>query len=77
MREAFRIVAKKLAKRFKPKLTMKSSNDGVFIRNFQKDKYISRTMLKLSKNYTKKVQNLSKILDRKISKKFKTQIQLI
>ena len=60
MRNAFRIVAKKLAKRFKPKLTMEiGSNDGVFIRNFQKDKIISvEPCLNLAKITKKKVSKL-------------------
>ena len=42
MREAFKVIAKKLRSRFNPKLTMEiGSNDGVFIRNFQKNKVIS------------------------------------
>ena len=42
MRDSFRIVANKLKKRFKPKLTMEiGSNDGVFIRNFKKSEIIS------------------------------------
>jgi SAM-dependent methyltransferase len=72
MREAFRIVAKKLAKRFKPKLTMEiGSNDGVFIRNFQKHKIISvEPCLNLAKITKKKgFKTYPNFWDRKISKK--------
>ena len=60
MREAFKTVARKLDKRFKPKLTMEiGSNDGVFIRNFQKDKIISiEPCLNLAKITKKKVSKL-------------------
>ena len=42
MRKAFKVTATKLKIRFKPKLTMEiGSNDGVFLRNFNKKKIIS------------------------------------
>ena len=43
MREAFRSIAKKFQKKFKPNLSMEiGSNDGVFIRNFNKKDVIAR-----------------------------------
>ena len=72
MRKAFRIVAINLKKRFKPKLTMEiGSNDGVFIRNFKKDKIISiEPCLNLAK-ITKKAgfTTYPKFWDKKISKR--------
>ena len=42
MREAFRSIALKLQKRFKPKRVMEiGSNDGVFLKNFPKNKVIA------------------------------------
>ena len=39
MREAFKKIANKLKKKFKPKIVMEiGSNDGVFIKNFDKKK---------------------------------------
>ena len=72
MREAFKTVARKLDKRFKPKLTMEiGSNDGVFIKNFKKNKIISiEPCLNLAKITKKKgFQTYPKFWDRKISKK--------
>ena len=72
MRKAFRTVAINLKKRFKPKLTMEiGSNDGVFIRNFKKDKIISiEPCLNLAK-ITKKAgfTTYPKFWDKKISKR--------
>ena len=42
MNKAFKVVAKNLIRRFRPKLTIEiGSNDGIFIKNFKKDKVIS------------------------------------
>ena len=72
MREAFRSVGKRLIKRFNPKLTLEiGSNDGVFIKNFRKDKVISiEPCLNLAR-ITKKngFKTYANFWDRKISKK--------
>ncbi len=71
-REAFKNVALNLQKRFKPKLSMEiGSNDGVFIRNFKKNKIISvEPCLNLAK-ITKKLGFITypDFWDMKISKK--------
>tara|TARA_B100001027_G_C16264137_1_gene331009 strand:+ start:1037 stop:2221 length:1185 start_codon:yes stop_codon:yes gene_type:complete len=55
MREAFRKIAKKLQKRFKPKKVMEiGSNDGVFLKNFPKKKVIAVEPCKNLANLTKK-----------------------
>ena len=42
MQQSFAAVAKKLKKRFKPKFSMEiGSNDGVFLKNFNKKKIIA------------------------------------
>ena len=80
MREAFKVVAINLKKRFKPKLTMEiGSNDGVFIRNFKKDKIISiEPCLNLAK-ITKKngFTTYPEFWDKKISKKIFKKYGLI
>ena len=80
MREAFKVVAVNLKKRFKPKLTMEiGSNDGVFIRNFKKDKIISiEPCLNLAK-ITKKngFTTYPEFWDKKISKKIFKKYGLI
>ena len=80
MREAFKVVAVNLKKRFKPKLTMEiGSNDGVFIRNFKKDKIISiEPCLNLVK-ITKKngFTTYPEFWDKKISKKIFKKYGLI
>ena len=55
MREAFRKIAKKLQKRFKPNKVMEiGSNDGVFLKNFPKKKVIAVEPCKNLANLTKK-----------------------
>ena len=55
MREAFRKIAKKLQKRFKPKKVMEiGSNDGVFLKNFPKKKVVAVEPCKNLANLTKK-----------------------
>ena len=55
MREAFKKIAKKLNKKFKPKIVMEiGSNDGVFIKNFDKKKIIAVEPCKNLANITKK-----------------------
>jgi len=54
MRDAFKNTAKKLKKRFAPKLVMEiGSNDGVFIKNFQKKSVIAVEPCKNLANLTK------------------------
>ena len=54
MRDAFKNTAKKLKKRFVPKLVMEiGSNDGVFIKNFQKKSVIAVEPCKNLANLTK------------------------
>ena len=55
MREAFKKIANKLNKKFKPKIVMEiGSNDGVFIKNFDKKKIIAVEPCKNLANITKK-----------------------
>jgi len=55
MRDAFKKIANKLEKKFKPKIVMEiGSNDGVFIRNFDKKKVIAVEPCKNLANITKK-----------------------
>ncbi len=55
MREAFRKIAIKLQKRFKPKKVMEiGSNDGVFLKNFPKKKVVAVEPCKNLANLTKK-----------------------
>jgi 2-polyprenyl-3-methyl-5-hydroxy-6-metoxy-1,4-benzoquinol methylase len=55
MREAFKNTAKKLTKKFSPKLIMEiGSNDGVFIKNFPRKKVIAVEPCKNLANITKK-----------------------
>ena len=55
MRDAFKKIANKLEKKFKPKIIMEiGSNDGVFIRNFHKKKIIAVEPCKNLANITKK-----------------------
>ena len=72
MQKAFKDVATKLKKRFKPKLTMEiGSNDGAFIKNFKKDKIISiEPCLNLAKITKKKgFTTYPKFWNKKVSKK--------
>ncbi len=72
MRFAFKTVARKLIKRFKPKLSMEiGSNDGVFIRNFNRNKIISiEPCLNLAKITNKNgYKTYPKFWDKKISNK--------
>ena len=71
MKKAFKVVAAKLKKRFKPKLTMEiGSNDGAFIKNFKKDKVISiEPCLNLAKITKKKgFTTYPKFWNKKVSK---------
>ena len=83
MRSAFKKVAKKLIKRFRPKKTMEiGSNDGVFLKNFNKKfviavepcKNLARLTKKLFKTYDE-FWNLK--LANKLIKQRKGQIDLI
>ena len=72
MQKAFKDTAAYLKKRFKPKLTMEiGSNDGVFIKNFEKNKIISiEPCLNLAKITQKKgFTTYPKFWDKKISEK--------
>ncbi len=78
MREAFKIIAYKLQKRFHPKKIMEiGSNDGVFLKNFPKHKVIAvepcKNLAKITKNKFKTYPNfwnkkLSKLILKKNSK---------
>lgn len=55
MRKAFKDIATKLKKKFKPKLTLEiGSNDGVFLKNFDKNKILSVEPCLNLANITKK-----------------------
>jgi len=74
MRDAFKDVASKLQKRFKPKKIMEiGSNDGVFLKNFPKKKVIAvepcKNLAELTKNIFKTYPNFwNKKLSRRILK---------
>ena len=78
MREAFKIVAYKLQKRFHPKKIMEiGSNDGVFLKNFPKHKVVAvepcKNLAKITKNKFKTYPNfwnnkLSKLILKRNSK---------
>ena len=56
MRSAFKVVAKKLFKRFKPKKIMEiGSNDGVFLKNFDKNSVVAVEPCKNLARLTKKL----------------------
>ncbi len=72
MRKAFQLVAREFQKRFKPNLSMEiGSNDGVFIRNFNKKKIIAvepcKNLAQITKN--KKFKTYSDFWNVKLSKK--------
>ncbi len=75
MRKAFKLAAKKLQKRFKPRKVMEiGSNDGVFLKNFPKKKVIAvepcKNLANLTKKKFKTYPNFwNKKLSNKISKK--------
>ena len=71
MREAFRKIAKKLQKRFKPKKVMEiGSNDGVFLKNFPKKKVVAVEPCKnLAKLTKKKFKTYPFFWNKKLSKK--------
>ncbi len=78
MRRAFQKVANKLKNRFKPSLTMEiGSNDGVFIKNFDKKKIVAiepcKNLAKItkSKNFNTYAEFWNKKLAKKILKKEK------
>ncbi len=77
MRNAFAKIARKLDKKFSPKIVMEiGSNDGVFIRNFDKKKIIAvepcRNLAKLTKDKYKTYPNFwTKKLAKKIFQKSK------
>ena len=83
MREAFKNTARRLFKRFKPKQIMEiGSNDGVFLKNFDKKKVIAVEPCKNLAQLTKKMfktypdfWNLN--LSKKIISKEKKKIDLI
>ena len=78
MRKAFKQIAKKLQKRFKPRTIIEiGSNDGVFLKNFSKKKVIAVEPCKNLANLTKKkfetypnfwVKNLAKKISKRYSK---------
>ena len=82
MREAFKIIAYKLQKRFHPKKIMEiGSNDGVFLKNFPKHKVIAvepcKNLAKITKNKFKTYPNF---WNKKLSKlilKTNSKIDLI
>lgn len=71
MREAFKKIAKKLQKRFKPKKVMEiGSNDGVFLKNFPKKKVVAVEPCKNLANLTKtKFKTYPFFWNKKLSKK--------
>ena len=71
MRNAFAKIAKKLNKKYKPNIIMEiGSNDGVFIKNFQKEKVIAVEPCKnLAKLTAKKYKTYPKFWDKKLSKR--------
>ena len=71
MREAFKKIAKKLQKRFKPEKVMEiGSNDGVFLKNFPKKKVIAVEPCKNLANLTKiKFKTYPYFWNKKLSKK--------
>ena len=71
MRNAFKLTAKKLDERFKPKKVMEiGSNDGVFLRNFKKNKVIAVEPCKNLANLTrKKFKTYPSFWDKKLSNK--------
>ena len=83
MREAFKNTARKLFKRFKPKQIMEiGSNDGVFIKNFDKKKVIAvepcKNLAQLTKKMFKTYPDFWNLkLSKKIISKEKKKIDLI
>ena len=71
MRKAFKLTAKKLHERFKPKKVMEiGSNDGVFLRNFKKNMVIAVEPCKNLANLTrKKFKTYPSFWDKKLSNK--------
>ena len=71
MRNAFKLTAKKLHERFKPKKVMEiGSNDGVFLKNFKKNKVIAVEPCKNLANLTrKKFKTYPSFWDKKLSNK--------
>ena len=70
MQKAFKLVAKKLQKRFKPRKVMEiGSNDGVFLKNFPKKKVIAVKPCKnLAKLTKKKFKTYPNFWDKKLSR---------
>ena len=70
MQKAFKLVAKKLQKRFKPRKVMEiGSNDGVFLKNFPKKKVIAVEPCKnLAKLTKKKFKTYPNFWDKKLSR---------
>ena len=83
MREAFKNTARRLFKRFKPKQIMEiGSNDGVFLKNFDKKKVIAvepcKNLAQLTKKMFKTYPDFWNLkLSRKIISKEKKKIDLI
>ena len=83
MREAFKNTAHKLFKRFKPKQIMEiGSNDGVFLKNFNKNKVIAvepcKNLAQLTKKMFKTYPDFWNLkLSKKIISKEKKRIDLI
>ncbi len=82
MRSAFKIVAKKLFKRFKPKKIMEiGSNDGVFLKNFDKKSVVAVEPCKNLARLTKKLfETYDEFWNLKLAKKLfekKGEIDLI
>ena len=71
MRKAFKQIAKKLQKRFKPRKIIEiGSNDGVFLKNFSKKKVIAVEPCKNLANLTKKkFETYSNFWDKNLAKK--------
>ena len=75
MRKAFKSAAKTLQSRFKPKKIMEiGSNDGVFLRNFKKNKVIAVEPCKnLARLTAKKFKTYTSFWDKKLSNKISNE----
>ena len=71
MKKAFRLIAEKIQKKYKPKVVMEiGSNDGVFIKNFPKKKIIAVEPCKNLANITKKkFKTYPNFWDKKLARK--------
>ena len=75
MKKAFKLIAEKLKKKYKPKVVMEiGSNDGVFIKNFSKKEIIAVEPCKNLANITKKkFKTYPNFWDIKLAKRIFTQ----